>query len=274
MKSEKPPTENELVDVPLMQVTHDHLLNEAVKVTQPVDGYRVGSDAVLLAASIGTMTGRVLDLGAGVGGVCVCLAHRLVELQVTAVEKSADMAALCAENATQNGLQNRIRVLTSDIREMPPVLAGSFDHVVSNPPYHNSHGTRPRHPDRAAAHMGDGAKMRDWVKAAVWAAKPRGRITFICRADRVPELISLFDAASAGEAVMYPLWPRPSTPAGRVIVQVRRDVDGPGAVLPGLILHRDGGGFTEAAQEVMNGAALHVLHPARPQQGDRRRGGY
>ena len=97
MKSEKPPTGNELADVPLMQVTHDHLLNKAVKVTQPVDGYRVGSDAVLLSASIGTMTGRVLDLGAGVGGVCLCLAHRLAELQVTAVEKNADMAALCKE---------------------------------------------------------------------------------------------------------------------------------------------------------------------------------
>ena len=272
MKSDKPSSGKDLADVPLMQVTHDHVLNEAVKVIQPVDGYRVGSDAVLLAASIGTTTGRVLDLGAGVGGVCLCLAQRLVELQVTAVEKNADMAALCNENAKQNGLQNRIRVLTADIREMPPVLAGSFDHVVSNPPYHNSHGTRPRHPERAAAHMGDDTEMQDWVKAAVWAAKPRGRITFICRADRVPELISLFDAAGAGEAVLYPLWPRPSTPAGRVIVQVRRDVDGPGAVLPGLILHRDDGGFTEAAQDVMNGAALHVLHPARPQQGDRRRG--
>ena len=105
MKSDKPPSGKDLADVPLMQVTHDHLLNEAVKVTQPVDGYRVGSDAVLLAASIGTTTGRVLDLGAGVGGVCLCLAQRLVELQVTAVEKNADMAALCNENATQNGLQ-------------------------------------------------------------------------------------------------------------------------------------------------------------------------
>jgi tRNA1(Val) A37 N6-methylase TrmN6 len=36
------------------------------------------------------------------------------------------MAALCGENAVQNGLQNRIRVLTADIREMPPVLAGSL----------------------------------------------------------------------------------------------------------------------------------------------------
>jgi len=273
MTSDNTPTGTDIADVPMMHVTHDHLLNEAVKLTQPSDGYRVGSDAVLLAASVGTVTGRVLDMGAGVGGVCLCLARRLVELQITAVEKNADMAALCGENAVQNGLQNRIRVLTADIREMPPVLAGSFDHVISNPPYHNSHGTRPRHPDRATAHMGDETLMQDWVKAAVWAAKPRGRITFICRADRVPELMTLFTGAGAGEAVLYPLWPRHSSPAGRVIIQVRRDVDGPGAILPGMVLHRDDGGFADAAQDVMNGGALHVSHPARPQQADRQRGG-
>jgi tRNA1Val (adenine37-N6)-methyltransferase len=273
MTSDKTPSGTDIADVPMMQVTHDHLLNEAVKITQPSDGYRVGSDAVLLAASVGTITGRVLDMGAGVGGVCLCLARRLAELQITAVEKNADMAALCSENAVQNGLQNRIRVLSADLREMPPVLAGSFDHVISNPPYHNSHGTRPRHPDRAVAHMGDETLMRDWVKAAVWAAKPRGRITFICRADRVPELINLFAGAGAGETVLYPLWPRHSSPAGRVIIQVRRDVDGPGAILPGMVLHRDDGGFSDAAQDVMNGGPLHVSHPARPQQADRQRGG-
>jgi tRNA1Val (adenine37-N6)-methyltransferase len=256
----------------MMQVTHDHLLNEAVKITQPADGYRVGTDAVFLAASVVTDSGRVLDLGAGVGGVCLCMAHRLREIQVTAVEKHGDLAAIAEENAATNGFANRVRVLTTDIRELPSVLAGSFDHVVSNPPYHNSHGTKPQNQARAMAHMGDNTEMQDWVRAAVWAAKPRAKITFICRADRVPELISLFDANGAGEAVLFPLWPRHSSPAGRVIVQVRRDVAGPGAILPGLVLHRDDGGFTDAAEQVMAGTPLQVIHPARPLAGRRRRG--
>ena len=55
-------------DLEMMQVTHDHLLKESVWITQPVDGYRAGTDAVLLAASINTDKGRILDLGTGVGG--------------------------------------------------------------------------------------------------------------------------------------------------------------------------------------------------------------
>jgi tRNA1(Val) A37 N6-methylase TrmN6 len=113
------------------------------------------------------------------------------------------------------------------------------------------------------AHMGADTDLRDWVKAAVWAAKPRGRISFICRADRAAELITMFDAAGAGETVLFPLWSRPMSPASRVIIQLRKAVVGPGAVLPGLVVHNDDGNFTEAARHIMKGGALYLVHPAR-----------
>ena len=252
-------------DLEMMQVTHDHLLKESVRITQPVDGYRVGTDAVLLAASINTDRGRILDLGTGVGGVALCIAHRLAGVQITAVEKDTDSAELADINITDNGFASRIRLIKGDVTSLPAVLAASFDHVVSNPPYHGVHGTRPRSRNRALAHMGEDTSLEDWVKAAIWAAKPRARISFICRADRAAELITLFETHGAGETLVFPLWPRHASPAGRVIIQVRRGVKGPGAILPGLVMHNDKGGYTEMASGVMAGDALFVIHPARPQ---------
>jgi tRNA1Val (adenine37-N6)-methyltransferase len=252
-------------DLEMMQVTHDHLLKESVRITQPVDGYRVGTDAVLLAASINTDRGRILDLGTGVGGVALCIAHRLAGVQITAVEKDTDIAELADINITDNGFASRIRLIKGDVTALPAVLAASFDHVVSNPPYHDVHGTRPRSRTRALAHMGEDTSLEDWVKAAIWAAKPRARISFICRADRAAELITLFETHGAGETLVFPLWPRHASPAGRVIIQARRGVKGPGAILPGLVMHNDKGGYTEMASGVMAGDALFVIHPARPQ---------
>ena len=252
-------------DLEMMQVTHDHLLKESVRITQPVDGYRVGTDEVLLAASINTDRGRILDLGTGVGGVALCIAHRLAGVQITAVEKDTDIAELADINITDNGFASRIRLIKGDVTALPAVLAASFDHVVSNPPYHDVHGTRPRSRTRALAHMGEDTSLEDWVKAAIWAAKPRARISFICRADRAAELITLFEAHGAGETLVFPLWPRHASPAGRVIIQARRGVKGPGAILPGLVMHNDKGGYTEMASGVMAGDALFVIHPARPQ---------
>ena len=110
--------------------------------------------------------------------------------------------------------------------------------------------------------MADGDGLDGWVRAALWAAKSRGRVSFICRADRGAELIHLFAAAGAGEAVVFPLWPRANVPAGRVIVTVRKRVAGPGAILPGLVLHNADGSFTAAASAIMK--ARHCQSSTRP----------
>jgi len=251
----------------MIDVTHDHLLTKAVQITQPADGYRVGTDAILLAASIGTNKGRILDMGAGVGGVSLCAAYRLPDTHITAIEKNPDMAALAARNITDNDRDEQIRLVTGDVMAMPAVMANSFDHVMSNPPYNDVRGTRPKNRARAMAHMGENTDLGDWVKAALWAVKPRGTVTFICRADRMSELITHFETAGAGETLVFPLWPRLDSPASRVIVQVRRNVAGPGAMLAGLVLHRDNGSYTESAQHIMQGGGLSMTHPARVKGG-------
>lgn len=67
----------------------------------------------------------------------------------------------------------------------------------------------------------------------------------------------------AGYLDQFPLWPRPMVPASRVIIQVRKSVMGPGAILPGLVVHNDDGSFTDAASRIMKGDGLYMEHPAR-----------
>ena len=244
-------------------ITRDYLLGGTVAIAQPKSGFRVGTDAVFLAASVGVNRGRILDLGAGVGGVSLCLATRLNKVQITAVELDPVLVALAQKNVVTNGFDDRLRVLLGDIQALPPVLGSSFDHVLSNPPYHFATGTKPQNRRRALAHMGNGLTLDDWVKSALWAAKPRGLISFICRADRAGELLNLFVNAGASETLQFPLWPRPMVPAGRVIIQVRKSVIGPGAILSGLVVHNDDGSFTDGASRIMKGGGLYLTHPAK-----------
>ena len=241
-------------------ITRDHMLDGAVAIAQPKSGFRVGTDAVFLAASVGVNRGCILDLGAGVGGASLCLATRLNKVQITAVELDPVLVELAQKNVVTNGFDDRFRVLPGDIKALPPVLGSSFDHVISNPPYHFATGTKPQNRRRALAHMGNGLTLDDWVKAAMWAVKPRGRISFICRADRGGELVNLFVNAGASETLQFPLWPRPMVPAGRVIIQVRKSVIAPGAILPGLVVHNDNGSFTDAASRIMKGEGLYMEH--------------
>ncbi len=244
-------------------ITRDYMLGGTVAIAQPKFGFRVGTDAVFLAASVGVNRGRILDLGAGVGGVSLCLATRLNNVRITAVELDPVLVALAQKNVVANGFDDRLSVLPGDVQALPPFLGSSFDHVISNPPFHFATGTKPQNRRQALARMGDGSKLDDWVKAAMWAVKPRGRISFICRADRGGELVNLFVNAGASETLQFPLWPRPMVPAGRVIIQVRKSVMGPDAILPGLVVHNDDGTFTAAASRIMKGDGLYMAHPAR-----------
>ena len=108
-----------------VEVTHDHLLDQQVRITQPKIGYRVGSDAVLAAASLTAGRGRVLDLGAGVGGISLCIARRLSGVHVTAVEIDPVAAALARYNVALNGLDQQVRVVDADITAMPAMLANA-----------------------------------------------------------------------------------------------------------------------------------------------------
>ena len=99
--------------------------------------FKPGTDSFLLGSFPRLRRGeRVCDLGAGTGLLGLLLLAREPDLQVTNVELQAAAVALAEQNTALNGLSDRVRSLRADLRE-PGQLpeAGSFDLVVSNPPY-------------------------------------------------------------------------------------------------------------------------------------------
>ena len=73
---------------------------------------------------------RVLDLGTGSGAVALAIQHERPSCQVTAVDASADALAVARSNAQQLGLPVQC-VLSHWMNG----VAGTFDVIVSNPPY-------------------------------------------------------------------------------------------------------------------------------------------
>lgn len=78
-----------------------------------------------------------LDIGTGSGNVAVALARYSSELNITAIDISADGLALAQENASSNGVANRIRFRLVDFlaSDLLTCLSDKYQIVVSNPPY-------------------------------------------------------------------------------------------------------------------------------------------
>ena len=86
----------------------------------------------LLLDALPTLSGHVLDLGCGWGAIGVSLAVETPGLQVTMADVNRRALQLAAENAEQNGVKDRCRVVESD--GFAALENEMYDAVVANPP--------------------------------------------------------------------------------------------------------------------------------------------
>lgn len=75
---------------------------------------------------------RILDLGTGSGAIIVSLLAELPKAQGVAVDLSAEALDVAQRNAETHGVLERLFLLAGDL--FAPV-SGSFDLIISNPPY-------------------------------------------------------------------------------------------------------------------------------------------
>ena len=80
-------------------------------------------------------TQRVLDLCTGNGSLAVLAAMAWPEVEVDAIDLSADALAVARINVERHGLQQRVRLLQGD--GLTPAQ-GPYDLILCNPPYVNS----------------------------------------------------------------------------------------------------------------------------------------
>ena len=234
-------------------IGEDRLLGGRVRLRQPRRGYRAAIDPVLLAAAVPAAPGElVADLGTGAGAAALCLLARCPGCRVTGFELQPGLAALAADNARLNGLEDRFSVVAGDIACAAQDWCGRFGRVMANPPYLPAARADLSAGDDPATVEG-GAGLGDWVRAALALVRPKGTVALIHRADRLDELLAHL-AAGAGGIVVLPLWPKPGLAAKRVVVCARRGVRAPLTLGPGLVLHDARGCYTGAAEQVLRAA--------------------
>jgi tRNA1(Val) A37 N6-methylase TrmN6 len=236
--------------------TDDAFLGGRVRVLQPRKGFRAGLDAVVLAASVPARAGdRVCELGAGVGTAALCLAARVAGLRITAVEIDEALSLLAIMNAARNGAASFEPIVT-DVLKRPRALARQhFDHVFTNPPYHDvARGTRAPDGTKARATSVQARELIEWLRFARALARPKGTVTAILPPDQLAA--ALHALAPTGDGVeIIPLWPKDRAPAKRLIVRTRMNSKAPLVLHAGLVLHRTDGTPTAEAEAVLRDAA-------------------
>ncbi|MGF1463537.1 MAG: tRNA1(Val) (adenine(37)-N6)-methyltransferase [Maricaulaceae bacterium] len=228
-------------------------------VRQPLDGYRAGLDAVLLAsAAAGFTPARGIELGSGVGVALLGAALQTANSAWIGLERNAETLELSRVNIADNGLDHRVETRGGDVAA-PPNL-GKADLVMLNPPYYATPGAvRGRGEIKREAFVEGDADLGVWLKTARRFAGPKGWIVIIHRAERLADILAAL-SAGAGQTRVLPIAPRAGEPASRVLVAARMGSKAPLSLLPPLVLHDAAGDYRTEVVEILSGRRLLSLH--------------
>lgn len=226
----------------------DDLQRNGYRIIQKKQGFCFGMDAVLLSGFAWVKEGeRALDLGTGTGIIPILLEAKTEGTDFTGLEIQEEVADMAARSVRLNGLEERIRILTGDIKEASRLFGrASFDVVTSNPPYMvNQQGLQNPDLPKAISRHEVLCTLEDVARETALVLKPGGRLYLVHRPRRLVEIFSVLRQYRLEPKRMRMVHPFADREANMVLIEA---VKGGGAMLkvePPVIVFQAPGVYSE-----------------------------
>lgn len=172
----------------------DDLQRNNYKIIQDPERFCFGMDAVLLSGFAKAKEGdRVIDLGTGTGIIPILMEAKTKASDFTGLEIQPESADMAQRSVELNHLENKIRIVTGDIKEASSLFgAATFDVVTSNPPYMTEHHgiTNEKSPKAIARHELL-CTLEDVISQAARLLRPGGSFYMVHRPFRLVDIMVL-----------------------------------------------------------------------------------
>lgn len=226
----------------------------SLTIRQPSSGYRFSIDAVLLADFASAFCGElVLDLGTGCGVALLLLSRMCPSLRYgVGVEIQGELHRFALGNIKANGLGDRLSAVHGDFREkLAGVPAGSFDLVVSNPPYRRlGEGRRNPDPQKEVARHEVSCTMPELFRSAGRHLSNTGRFAMVGLPQRLGEMLACAEAERIFPDTLRFVHPYPDRPANLLLFAGSRRKAPEFSVLPPLIVYAEKGRYHPEVERI------------------------
>lgn len=231
----------------------DELHRNGYFIIQDRGRFCFGMDAVLLSGFAQVKPGeRALDLGAGTGIIPILLEAKTKGEHFTGLEIQPESADMAARSVAYNGLEERIDIVTGDIKEASALFgASSFEVVTTNPPYMiGSHGLVSSCDAKTIARHEVLCDLDDVLRESAKLLVPGGRFYMVHRPFRLAEIFSKMVAYRIEPKRMRLVYPFVDKEPNMVLIEGSRGGRSRLAVEPPLIVFREPGVYTEEITEL------------------------
>lgn len=172
----------------------DDLQRNGRYIIQDPKRFCFGMDAVLLSGFARVRSGEtVLDLGTGTGIIPILLEAKTDGGHFTGIELQEESADMARRSVAYNQLEDKIEIVTGDLKQAADLFAlSSFDVVTTNPPYMaGDHGLKNPGDAKAIARHEIACSLEDVLRAGERLLRPGGRFYMVHRPFRLAEIIHL-----------------------------------------------------------------------------------
>ncbi len=222
----------------------DELQRNGYQIIQNPAKFCFGMDAVLLSGFARAKKGNtVLDMGTGTGIIPILMeakteASRFVGLEIQ--EESAEMAR---RSVALNGLEEKITIVTGDIKEAGSLFdAASFDVITCNPPYMiGQHGLVNPEDAKAIARHEILCTLEDVIAQTAILLKPGGNFFMVHRPFRLAEIMVLLHQYKLEPKRMQMVHPYIDKEPNMVLIEANRGGKPRMSVEKPLIIYKEPG---------------------------------
>ena len=222
----------------------DDLERNGYRIIQDTERFCFGMDAVLLSGFARVKDGAaVLDFGTGTGIIPILLEAKTGAAHLTGLEIQEDSADMARRSVRLNGLEDKIDIVTGDIKEAGSLFdAASFDVVTCNPPYMtDKHGLTNPSDAKAIARHEILCTLEDVVAQAAKLLKPGGNLFMVHRPFRLAEIMVLLHTYKLEPKRMQLVYPFVDKEPNMVLVEANRGGRPRMTVEKPLVIYREPG---------------------------------
>ena len=241
-------------DIPVKENERiDDLQRNGYCIIQDPDRFCFGMDAVLLSGFAAVKEGaRVLDIGTGTGIIPILLAAKTKAAHLTGLEVQADSADMAGRSVALNGLEEKIDIITGDVKEADKLFdAASFDVISCNPPYMiGQHGLKNPEDAKAIARHEILCTLEDVIKQTARLLVPGGKFFLVHRPFRLAEIIVTLKEYKLEPKRMRLVYPFADKEPNMVLLEAVRDGKPRMTVEKPLIVYSSPGVYTPEIYEV------------------------
>ena len=230
----------------------DDLQIKGYEIIQSPGRFCFGMDAVLLS-SFATVKPKeaALDLGTGTGILPILMAAKYNGKHYTGLEIQEESADMARRSVLHNGLEERIDIVTGDIKEASKLFgAASYEVITTNPPYMiGEHGLKNSNEALYIARHEALCTLDDILRESARILKPKGRFYMVHRPFRLPEILAKMSAYRIEPKRMRLVYPYLDKEPNMVLIEGLRDGNPRMKVEPPLIVYEKDGSYTKELLE-------------------------